>query len=163
MWDQKSGINVSALDGSDRSGSNHQSIQDKKLFESSGSDSGFLSGPQTLYSSESIDSHPDIAGPEKIDTFRDSGAIVTDDDDNNDRNENTKDKKQESMIFQSGVDVGLSEWFCELNLKNSSLPLNNLSTSRKGVDEPKFSKFPKQLPNRPLLEICYVQDADGDT
>lgn len=167
MWDQKSGINVSAPEGSERisgSGANHQSIQDKKIFESSGGDSGFLSGPQNLYSSESIDSSDRIdqnIAP-VIDKFQDSGAILADDDDD-EQEDNTKDNKQEPMIFQSSVDVGLSEWFCELNLKNSSLPLNNLSSSRKSPEEAKYSKLSKQFSNRPLWEICYVQDADGDT
>lgn len=166
MWDQKSGINVSALEGSERisgSGPNHQLIPDKKIFESSEEDSGFLSGPQNLYSSENIDSqhfdskHIDshrIDAEIVPDKFRDSGAIIADDEDE------PEDNTKEPMIFQSSVDVGLSEWFCELNLKNSSLPLNNLSNSRKSQEEPKLAK---QFSNRPLWEICYVQDADGDT
>lgn len=169
MWDQESGINVSALDGTRRIGGS-ASIEDKKIFESSGGDSGFLSGPQTLYSSESIDSehhqshdshqsHSDIV-PDKSEPFRDSGAIVGDFDDEQD---DTKDTKQDPMIFKSGVDVGLSEWFCELKIKNSSAPTNNLSGYQEtSVEEPKVSKF-KGLTSRQLFEICYVQDADGDT
>lgn len=152
--DQKTGINVSAIEGSERisgSGSNHQSIQDKNIFESFGEDSGVFSGPQNLYSSESIDSHSDVV------PNTDSRAIVGDEE------KDTKDTKSSSMILDSGVDVGLSEWFCELNLKNSTLPLNNLGSCRKTVEEPKYSKISKLLENRPLWEICYVQDADGDT
>lgn len=164
MWDQKTGINVSAIEGSERisgSGSNNQPIDDKKIFESFGEDSGFLSGPQNLYSSESIDTHSDV-GPDITPKYRDSGAIDGNEDDDDDK-DNTKDTKSSSMILDSGVDVGLSEWFCELNLKNSTLPLNNLGSCRKTVDEPKYSKISKLLENRPLWEICYVQDADGDT
>lgn len=176
MCDQKSGINVSALEGSERisgSGLNHQSIPDKKIFESSEEDSGFLSGPQNLYSSESLDSqhfdsqHFDSQqfdskniGSLRIDAevvhdeFRDSGAIIPDDEDE------PEDNTKEPMIFKRSVDVGLSEWFCKLNFQNSSLPLNNLSNSRKSQEEPKLAK---QFSSRPLWEICYVQDADGDT
>lgn len=167
MYDQKTGINVSANQGSEqirRSDSNHPSIDDKKIFESSGGDdSGFLSG-QNLFSSESIDTE-DIADTVPVavpdtDNYRDSGAIVADDDE---REDNTKDTKQGSMILPNGVDVGLSEWFCGLNLKNSSVPYNNLSSSRKTQEEPKYSSFSNKLPNRPLWELCYRQDDDGDT
>lgn len=160
MWDQKTGINVSAIDGSERitgTGSNRQLLQDKKHFESTGEDSGFLSSSQ-IYSSES--NHPQSEIEPDIEKFRDSGAIEEDDE----QGDNTKDTKQDSMILDSGVDVGLSEWFCELNLTNSTLPLNNLGGCRKTVlEEPKFAKISKLLQNRQLWEICYVQDADGDT
>lgn len=167
MYDQKTGINVSAIQGSERirgSDSNRPTIDDKKIFESSGGDdSGFLSG-QNLFSSESIDTE-DIADtvPAAVpdtDNYRDSGAIVADDDDE-EREDNTKDTKQGPMILPNGVDVGLSEWFCGLNLKNSSVPYNNLSSSRKAQEEQKYSTFSK--PNRPLWELCYRQDDDGDT
>lgn len=161
MWDQKTGINFAALEGSERiSGIDRaagvNNLQDKKDFESSGDDSGFLSGPQNLYSSESIDTHSDHIIPD-IEKFQDSGAIDADED-------NTKDTKPSSMILDSGVDIGLSEWFCELNLKNSTSQLNNLGGCRKTVlEEPKYSKITKLLESRPLWEICYIQDEDGDT
>ncbi len=165
MWDQKTGINVSALEESERfsgSASNHQSIQDKKIIDSCGEDSGFLSG-QNLYSSDSIeDSHSEViaAAPVIEEKFRDSGAIVADDDDD-EQEDITKDTKQEPMIVQSGVDVGLSEWFSGMNIYNS----NNLSDSRKNnVQEvPKYQKPSKTTLNRSLVETCYSQDSDGDT
>lgn len=163
MWNQKSEKNISVLEGSehisgsDRGTASHPSIQDKKVFESSGQDSGFLSGPQNLYSSEDIDTHLDDL-PD-IEKFRDSGAIDEDDEDSH-----TKDTKQTSMILDSGVDVGLSEWFCGLNLKNASQPLNNLGGCRQTVlEEPKYPKISKLLQTTPLWEICYFQDEDGDT
>ncbi|KAG4066794.1 hypothetical protein HA402_012861 [Bradysia odoriphaga] len=157
MWDQRRSINVSAPEGSERiSGSNLSPIQDKKIFESSGGDSGFLSGPQN--SSDSLDSeiysHKSILPDSN--KFQDSGAIVGDDEEE-DEQADTKDP----MIFRSGIDVGLSEWMCDLNLKDSTI--NNLSSSRKTAEEAKPTKLSKQLPNRQLWEICYVQDADGDT
>lgn len=144
MWDQKTGINVSAHEASSQQ-------QDKnKLFESTGEDSGFHSGPQHLYSSEIIDSGIGHTVDTPVtENFQDSGAII----------EDNQDRKQESMIVQSGVDFGLSEWFCDLSLNNST---NNLSSCRQSAEETKYSKS-KPFSNRPLWELCYVQDADGDT
>lgn len=150
MWDQRAPINVS--EGSERiSGSNLSSLQDKKIFESSGGDSGFISGPQN--SSDCLDSETDIREdtdvPPKqtVNNFEeDSGVFAT--------TETTKD----SMILEQGnIDSNLAEWMVRVNLKDSTV--NDLSSSRKTVEEPKPTKITKQL----LWEICYVQDADGDT
>lgn len=150
MWDQRAPINVS--EGSERiSGSNLSSLQDKKIFESSGGDSGFISGPQN--SSDCLDSETDIredtdAPPKQtVDNFEEDSGVF-----------GTKETTQDSMIFRQGdIDVGLSEWMCKVNLKDSTV--NDLNSSRKTVEEPKPTKITKQL----LWEICYVQDADGDT
>lgn len=168
MWDQKTGLNISAREGERMSGPNHQAIDDKKIFESTGEDSGFLSGPQNLYSSESLDSHSDIVPNEQEDkqqepmvqdkqilesTGADSGFLSG-------QIDNTKDNQGETMLFRDSIDGNMSEWFVGLNLKNSSVPFNNLgSTQNTGGEAP----YSKKLSKRALWEICYVQDADGDT
>ncbi|KAJ6647792.1 NF-kappa-B inhibitor cactus [Pseudolycoriella hygida] len=167
MWNQQSAMNVSALEGSERiSGSelNCHLLQDKKLFESSGEDSGFLSGPQNLYSSESIDLQSNVLLPD-IDNFGDSGAIPDIEDEQQD---NTKDPK-EKMIFRSGIDANMSEWLCKLNLKDSETPMNNLNNCGKQLhtqakdQEQNRSILPQRYAGRPLWQTCYLQDADGDT
>lgn len=163
MWDQKTGINVSAPEGSDRiigsGGSNNQSISDKKVFESTGEDSGFISSQNIiLLSSDSVsDSHLDAVSNKEFEDLRDSGAILSEEYIDDDRQDYTKDKKQEQpMILQNVVDSGVTEWFCGLNLKDSSLPLNDLGS--KSAPE-----SPEELSKTSLMRICYTQDADGDT
>lgn len=164
MWDQRTSINISASEGSQQIGGSHlSSVQDKKIFESNAGDSGYLSGQQ--YSSDNFDSETDcsrnsVPVVEKlpvVDFYRDSGAIVEEEDDD-DNDDYTKDTKPDSMIVRNESMVGLSESMCGLNLKGA--PINNLNNSRRTADE---SKQSKQSVNRPLWEICYVQDADGDT
>lgn len=182
MWDQKSGKSNTIIDGPDQ----------KSHFESSQQDSGFLSGPQNIFSSseiydDDITDKPSIGGggnctniaPKSSNlvtsSYTDSGAIedFVDEEDDQELSNSAKDirsktqitSQSNNMILDSGVDLGLEEWFCGLNLKNSTQPLNNLGSScRKAMlDAQRFPKFSKKLQQTPLWEICYIQDDDGDT
>lgn len=176
MWEQKSGKSNTIIDGTDQ----------KSQFESSQQDSGFLSGPQNIFSSseiydDDITDKPSIGGgnctniaPKSSNlvtsSYTDSGAIEDFvDEDDQELSNTAKDIRSTSqsndMILDSGVDLGLEEWFCGLNLKNSTQPLNNLGSScRKAMlDAQRFPKISKKLQQTPLWEICYIQDDDGDT
>lgn len=184
MWNQNSGKPISVLGESEPKGDSivQHPPNDKQLFESSGQDSGFLSGPQNTFLSDDdiiVDASElplsSVGGGgnqhsknNNVTSYTDSGAI-DDDFDDVDKNDNkiTKDSSKTSdatMILDSGVDLGLEEWFCGLNLKNTSQPLNNLGNCRKNMlEEDKFPRITKQLQHTPLWEICYIQDDDGDT
>lgn len=167
------------IDGSDQKGQ----------FESSQQDSGFLSGPQNNFSSseifdDDITDQPSIGGGNNpniapkssnlvTSSYTDSGAIEDFDVDEQELSHTAKDSRSQTqitsqnniMLLDSGVDRGLEEWFCGLNLKNSTQPLNNLGSScRKAMlDAQHFPKISKKLQQTKLWEICYIQDDDGDT
>lgn len=183
MWDHKSGNSISAIEEANKSGSTELQ-QDKKFpFQSSeGQDSGFLSG-QNLSSSDidydieeiketNIKAEIVVTAKQIDKSYTDSGAI--DDDYEDDCQETAaavlaKDNlKQQSqkMIIDSGVDLGLEEWFCGLNLKNSNQQLNNLGSACRLKEQQQQQKYPritKKLQQIPLWQMCYVQDDDGDT
>lgn len=188
MWDQKSSTDSQSISVSGRSAA-AAAEDNKKQFQSNiNQDSGFLSGPiSSQFSSEidddqqrndDVDISDDPPQPKKVEAsaakqarYSDSGAI---DDFIDDEAEEDEEKK---MILDSGVDSGLEQWFCCMNLKNSTEPLNNLgaasaATCHKAMLEaaamqqrfPKISaKLQHQLQQQPLWEICYIQDNDGDT
>ena len=166
MWDhqQKTG------GGATLDGGSEINKQDTK-FESSEQDSGFLSGPQNFYSSSELNSSSASIGDRK---YIDSGAIDVDNDDDDDNHTNshsTKDnnkQQEDQMILDSGVDLGLEEWFCGLNIKNSPQSINNLGKNCKkaAIEEQQqqsSQKLTKQLEQLPLWQICYYQDEEGDT
>lgn len=157
MWDPKlSGQNVSVLD------------DHKKGFENSQVESGFLSGPQTYSSSDiGIDVDQDLSAKHIAavhqqnnfqQSFTDSG-LVSDLGNSDQIISSEKDiKPQSNMILDSRVDSGLSEWFCNLNLDNSSQPINNLSSTI----EKKELKAQRDLQAN-LWKLYYRQDEEGDT
>lgn len=122
------------------------------LYESSRTDSGFLSSANLTVSSDQLLS-------EEIKSPADSGLIEEDDierpEDNN------------YMHLDSGVDVGLSETFSGLSLKSPS-SLNNLNSTkiRTNEDVSQVSQVQSNLTSdqeRPPWELYYKQDEEGDT
>lgn len=182
MWDHKSANTISALDKETDNTLPNSGLQDKKIFQSEGQDSGFLSG-QNLSSSDidyDIDDIKEInttdttssslatninSNKQQQQSYTDSGAIDDDYDNNScDLAKDSKQQQSQKMIIDSGVDLGLEEWFCGLNIKNSNQQSNNLGKPcRKTKEEPKFAKITKKLQTVPLWQMCYVQDDDGDT
>lgn len=143
MWDPKQDISIS-----DDKASGFSSNQKDSEFDSAiGSDSGFLSGPQSqIQSSSEISIQEDKKISESRNTFSDnpdSGLIE----------DSQEDDIQ--MLLDSGV--GLSEWFCNLSVKNnSSQPLNNFGKP--------ISKKPASIKqSNSDWEIYYQKNEDGDT
>jgi len=130
----------------DASGGKGAGMTDDKfdLYESSRTDSGFLSGGNLVLSGEIVSG--------EIEPLTDSGVV--DDSLKVDRSE------QGYMRLDSGVDLGLSESFSSLSLKNPGL--NDLSSSKsKGPISPVQTKKPEE--QQPPWELYYEQDEDGDT
>lgn len=115
------------------------------LYESSRTDSGFLSSANLTVSSDQLLS-------EEIKSAPDSGLI-----------EDDVDKPQSYMHIDSGVDVGLSETFSGLSLKSPSL--NNLNSTKirtnEDVSQTQVQTSAEQ--ERPPWELYYRQDEEGDT
>lgn len=109
-----------------------------KLYESSRTDSGFLSGGNLVLSGEIL-SEEIIHEPEPK---------------GHDKNLKTPETQQSLMRLDSGVDVGITESFSTLSLKNPGL--NDLNT-KTAVQQPE--QHQQQLP----WEEYYGQDEDGDT
>lgn len=191
MWDQNSSNDSQSISVSGTAGTTTTTTaagDNKQIFQSNlDQDSGFLSGPISNQFSSEIDDDADITDPtpppshqqqqqqpprKAQESYTDSGAIddFIDDEDDGDK----KQEQSHKMILDSGVDLGLEEWFCCMNLKNSTQPLNNLgataNTYHKAMLEAAAvqQRFPKissklQQQQTPLWEICYIQDDDGDT
>lgn len=145
-----------------------RSSKNKDFSENSAVDSGFLSGPQAIYSGEldsTLNEHSDrLPSNEKqqIDTFTDSGCI------DDSAQLTSKDKRQPTyhhtntnintdsgiMIMDGGVsEAGLPDWFKNLSIKEAD-NFNNLDATKE--------KSSNQQKNN-LWEQCYRQDNDGDT
>lgn len=118
------------------------------LYESSRTDSGFLSSANLTVSSDQLLS-------EEIRSAPDSGVIEEDDVDKT---------EQGYMHLDSGVDVGLSETFSELSLKSPTL--NNLNSTKLRTNDD-ISKVQSTTTasdeERPPWELYYRQDEEGDT
>lgn len=140
------------------SGFEHSS-KNKDFENNSALDSGFLSGPQDLYSGELTDNSEHLPSKEKhqlshhIDTYTDSGCI----DDSTQLT--SKDKHQQidtnidsGIMISSGVETGLSDWFNNLSVKDTA-NFNNLDGTKDKSNQQKNN----------LWELCYRQDNDGDT
>lgn len=150
MWDPKQDISIS-----DDKASGFSSNQKDTEFDSAiGSDSGFLSGPQSeIQSSSEISIKEDKKISESRNTFSDNPDSGLIEDSEEDSSENQANDIQ--MLLDSGV--GLSEWFCNLSVKNnSSQPLNNF-----GKPISKKSASIKQ--SNSDWEIYYQKNEDGDT
>lgn len=86
------------------------------------------------------------------------------------RKEQTDDDNNK-MYIDSGVDVGLSEWFCNMNLTaNPTQQINNLGGIKSefydDIAEQKANakNISEKLEQTPLWELCYQQDEEtGDT
>lgn len=122
------------------------------LYESSRTDSGFLSSANLTVSSDQLLS-------EEIKSPADSGLIEEDD------TERPEDNNY--MHLDSGVDVGLSETFSGLSLKSPS-SLNNLNSTkiRTNEDVSQVSQVQSNLTSdqeHPPWELYYKQDEEGDT
>lgn len=131
-----------------------RSSKNKDLSEqNSALDSGFLSGPQAIFSGEldsAIDDSTKLPSSNKqqkeslqkiqVDTYTDSGII---------------DDSQ--MISTGVVDVGLPDWFNNLSIKDSPT-INNLDGAKDKSNQQKPSHIEANI-----WERCYRQDNDGDT
>lgn len=125
-------------------------------------DSGFLSGPQQIFSGElssgnidSIDlkskdsrSHHSSSTKSQSqqkgasidsDTFVDLGISAD---------------LSSSQMKTYGGETGLSDWFNNLSVKDPS---------KNDLDTHKEKPIPPSLPCQTLWKICYAQDNDGDT
>lgn len=134
------------------SGYEHSS-KNKDCDSNSGLDSGFLSGPQAIYSGEldsalSDDSSSQLTSKKdnqthqpkiQIDTNVDSGCIV-----------------DSQMISTGGNEAGLSDWFNNLSLRDSPT-INNLDATKEKSNQSKNKNEAK------LWKLAYRQDNDGDT
>lgn len=111
------------------------------LYESSRTDSGFLSG-NLVVSSEILS--------EEIQPLTDSGVLE----------DSAKSIQNQSafMRLDSGVDLGLSESFSSLSLKYPGL--NDLSSNKKEPISPVEVNKPEE---QPPWELYFEQDEDGDT
>lgn len=140
-----------------------RSSKNKDLSETNSAlDSGFLSGPQALFSGEidsgldgglsdhSHQSHPsnDKSQKTQVDTFTDSGVI--------------DDSSQ--MISGGGAEPGLPDWFNNLSLKDSP-SINNLDGTKEKSNQQQQQQQQQQKSNieANLWKLCYRQDNDGDT
>lgn len=119
------------------------------LYESSRTDSGFLSSANLTVSSDQLVLSEEIKSP------ADSGLIEEDD---------TAKPEEGYMHLDSGVDVGLSETFSELSLKSPS-SLNNLNSTKSRTTE-EVSQVQSNVTSdqeHPPWELYYKQDEEGDT
>ena len=162
MLEQENDLSVAS--GFERSSKN------KDFDTNSALDSGFLSGPQAIYTGE-IDSalDDDSSAPQQsssslsskkssdkfgqqkiqIDTNIDSGCISA------------------QMISTGGIgEGGLPDWFNNLSIKDSP-SINNLDgTKDKSNQQPSQQQQQQQQKSSieaNLWELCYAQDSDGDT
>ncbi|KAF5283729.1 hypothetical protein FQA39_LY17226 [Lamprigera yunnana] len=116
------------------------------LYESSRTDSGFLSGNLVVSSeilSEEIKS-------EEIQPLTDSRVL--------EESGQTNQSQSVFMRLDSGVDLGLSESFSSLSLKYPGI--NDLGSKLKEPISPVEVKKPEE---QPPWELYYEQDEDGDT
>lgn len=117
--------------------------------QNSALDSGFLSGPQAIFSGE-LDSAIDDSAtklPSKepmqkiqVDTYTDSGII------------------DDSQMISTGIgETGLPDWFNNLSIKDSST-INNLDGAKEKSNQQKTNTIEANF-----WKLCYRQDNDGDT
>lgn len=143
---QKSDSNV-FTDGSNKGAG--MTDEKYKLYESSRTDSGFLSGGNLVISGEILSEE---IKSEEIEPLTDSGV-------GDDSIKTSPSLRDPSMRLDSGVDLGLSDSFASLSLKNPNL--NDLSSTK--IKEP-ISPVQIQKPEeQPPWELYYEQDEDGDT
>ena len=154
-------------------------------------DSGFLSSEQILqsFNSDSEEDHSPAAPAQaplssegvlaqkqqqQVDTYLDSGLV----EDVEESQETTAHAEDQQMLLERELDNGLAEWLCTLDLKNPSPSINNLSRkvdcTTTSMDQMNISDAPKQqtttqprtfeMPEEEQpWEMCYKQDAEGDT
>lgn len=129
-----------------------RSSKSKDCDTNSAVDSGFISGPQAIYSGEldsALDDDLPAHSPKskeplhqqpkiQIDTNIDSGCLT------------------DSEMISTGFEAGLPEWFNNLSLKNTP-SINNLDGTKEKSNQSKNNNEAK------LWQICYKQDNDGDT
>lgn len=120
-------------------------IDEDKLYESSRTDSGFLSGGNLVLSGE-------ILSEEIIPEHEHRGHSGND--------LKTPETQQSLMRLDSGVDVGITESFSTLSLKNPGL--NDLNTKTAVQQQPEQHQQQQQQRQLPWEEY-YGQDEDGDT
>lgn len=129
--------------------------------------------PKSSSSSSSAPKDPKTSELEP--TYLDSGLV-----------EDAEFDSQSGMLLERELDHGLAEWLCTLDMKNNSTAaansINNLSRrvdlTTASLDQMNISDAPKKMQKRPqqkedeLLEmpeeeqpweVCYKQDAEGDT
>lgn len=150
MFEQENDLSVASGYG--------RSSKNKDFDTNSALDSGFLSGPQAIYSGEinsasDDDDHHSMpmqkSSTEKcqqqlqIDTNIDSGCII------------------DSQMFSKGDETGLPENFNNLSIKENPL-INNLDSIKEKSNQQQYQQqLPQQRNN--LWKSCYRQDNDGDT
>lgn len=148
-----------------------RSSKNKDLSETdSALDSGFLSGPQPIYSGaldgdldvdDHHDRHIDSAPKDKQSHSKqhqqqqvvDSGILT--------------DTLEESGIFSSemissGTEPGLPDWFNNLSIKDSP-SINNLDSTKEKLTASNQQLQQQQKTEANLWKLCYIQDNDGDT
>lgn len=128
------------------------SQKNKDFDTNSALDSGFLSGPQAIYSGDLDSALSDNESAQlshkkdqtyhqpkiQIDTNTDSGCIV------------------DSQMISTGTESGLPDWFNNLSLRDSP-SINNLDATKEKSNQSKNNNEAK------LWKIAYRQDNDGDT
>lgn len=149
MWDPN---NHNMISESQDSGKNL--MEDKcGFYESSRTDSGFLSSTNLTHTSEIFSEEIQPVIEEHRST--DSGLV----DDNN--------KEDKYMRLDSGiVDVGLSETFSSLSLSLTNSSLNNLNSSKIRTNEDLINTDnidKKKAEEQHPWELYFKQDDDGDT
>lgn len=131
---------------SEKNVSDAKSMEDKcGLYESSRTDSGFLSSANLTTSSDQLLS-------EEIRSTTDSGLI--------------EDEKEDKsyMRLDSGVDVCLSESFSNLSINLKNPTLNNLSSTKLRTNDNLNQTTQNIVEKEPHpWELYYKQDEDGDT
>lgn len=132
-------------------------------------DSGFLSGPQQIFSGElssgnidsidlkSKDSHHSSSTKsqsQQKNAFIDSDSFV---------DLGISADLSSSEMKMSGAETGISDWFNNLNIKDTP-SINNLDTTKERIPAATTTTSANVGINfESLWKICYQQDNDGDT
>lgn len=140
-------------------------------------DSGFLSGPQQIFSGELSSS----GGIDAKDSHHHSNTTsVTSSQQNQQKSASTSDSfvdlgisadislssSSTAQMKSGGGETGLSDWFNNLNIKDSP-SINNLDAAKEKIASSTAvtvaSQQQKSTIEANLWKLCYRQDNDGDT
>lgn len=134
-------------------------------------DSGFLSGPQQIFSGELSSDSLDA----KDSCHHHHSSSTTTSSQNQQKSVSTSDSfvdlgisadLSSSQMKSGGGETGLSDWFNNLNIKDSP-SINNLDAAKEkittGTAATAASQQSKSNIEANLWKLCYRQDNDGDT
>lgn len=140
-------------------------------------DSGFLSGPQQIFSGElssgnidsidlkSKDSRSHHSSSTKSQSQQKSASIDSD----SFVDLGISADLSSSQMKTGGGETGLSDWFNNLNIKDSP-SINNLDATKEKLATITTTTTTANVPSHPpkinveaLWNLCYQQDNDGDT